>query len=237
MRGRDPRIDTASPPHGLPGRARQWRAHEIRHMKPPLPRTLSAVPRLPHVQLEIVKAILTLVAPSVDKSGGSLETTAPDDNYALARRIFRTSLREEFYKAGFRSDQPRWRRGSGRRSGRWSGGAGGVITDQAYRRLRGGHHYVPREIFDDLFKKNQLRPETRKVFDEAVTGPLPKGLHKNDRPHREYTKAVLGLWHQFLGRLGIRSEDMTPDQARKFIHEVLHSDDPRISLYNGRFRR
>jgi hypothetical protein len=206
-------------------------------MKPPPPRTLSAVPRLPHVHLEIVKAIQTLVAPSVDQSGGSLETTAPEDNYALARRIFRTSPREEFYKAGFRSDQPRWRRGSGRRSGRWSGGAGSVITDQAYRRLRGGHHYVPKEIFENLFKKKQLKPETRDALDEAVTGSLPKGLHKNDKPHREYTKAVLGLWHQFLERHGIRSIDMTPDQARKFIYVVLHSDDPRISLYNGRFRR
>jgi hypothetical protein len=206
-------------------------------MKPPLPRTLSAVPRLPHVQLEIIKAIHMLAMPSVDQSGGSLETAAPDENHALAKRIFRFSLQEEFCKAGFRSDQPRWRRGSGRTSGRWSGGAGSLITDQAYRRLRGGHHYVPKEIFENLYKKNELKPETREVLDEAVTGRLPKGLHKNDKPHREYTKAVLGLWHQFLGRLGIRSEDMTPDQARKFIHEVLHSDDPRISLYNGRFRR
>lgn len=116
-------------------------------------------------------------------------------------------------------------------------GEGSLITDQAYRRLRGGHHYVPKEIFEGLFKKNQLRPETRKVFDEAVTGPLPKGLHKNDKLHREYTKAVMGLWDGFLKRHVIRPEDMTPDQARRFIHEVLHSDDPRISLFNGRFRR
>jgi hypothetical protein len=206
-------------------------------MKPPLPRTLSAVPRLSHVQLEIIKAIHTLAAPSVDQAGGSLDSTAPDDNYALARGIFRSSLQEEFLKAGFHSDQPRWRKVSGRRSGRWSGGAGSLITDQTRRRLRGGHHYVPKEIFEKLYKKKQLRPETRDVLDEAVTGRLPKGLHKNDKPHREYTKAVLGMWHQFLGRLGIRSEDMTPDQARKFIHDVLHSDDPRISLYNARFRR
>jgi hypothetical protein len=36
-------------------------------------------------------------------------------------------------------------------SGRWSGGAGAVITDRAYRRLRGGHHYVPKEIWEKLF--------------------------------------------------------------------------------------
>jgi hypothetical protein len=50
----------ASLPHGLPGRGQEWRAHEIEHMKPPLPRTLSAVPRLLHVQIEIAKAIRTL---------------------------------------------------------------------------------------------------------------------------------------------------------------------------------
>jgi hypothetical protein len=206
-------------------------------MKPPLPRTLSAVPRLPHVQLEIAKAIRTLTAQSGDQSSGALETATPDDYLSLARTTLYSTLQEELCKAGFRSDQPRWRKGGGRRSGRWSGGAGSLIADQAYRRLRGGHHYVPKELFEKLFKQNKLKPETRKVFDEAVTGSLPKGLHKNDKPHREYTKAVLGLWHQFLTRHGIRSEDMTPDQARKFISEVLHSDDPRISLFNGRFRR
>jgi hypothetical protein len=36
-------------------------------MKPPLPRTLSAVPRLPHVQLEIAKAIRTLAEPNEDE--------------------------------------------------------------------------------------------------------------------------------------------------------------------------
>jgi hypothetical protein len=206
-------------------------------MKPPLPRTLSAVPRLPHVQFEIVKAIHTLAAPAVDQSGGTLEGTVPDDNYALARSIFGASLEEEFCKAGFRWDQPRWRKGSGRRSGRWSGGAGAFIADQAYRRLRGGHHYVPKEIFEKLFKSKRLRPETRKVFDEAVTGSLPKGLHKNDGPHRDYTKAVSDLWDKFLKRHEIRPEDMTPAQAQKFVYEVLHSDDPRISLFNGRLRR
>jgi len=204
---------------------------------PPLTRTLSAVPRLPHVHLEIAKAIRALAAHSVDRSSGSLEAATPDDYLGLARATFYCTLQEELCKAGFHSDQPRWRRGSGRRSGRWSGGAGSLIADQGYRRLRGGHHYVPKAIFEKLFKKNGLRPETRKVFDDAVTGPLPKGLHKNDELHREYTTAVSGLWHKFLERHGIRSEDMTPDQARKFIYEVLHSDDPRISIFNGRFRR
>jgi hypothetical protein len=36
-------------------------------MKPPLPRTSSSVPRLPHVQLEIAKAIRTLAGPEEDE--------------------------------------------------------------------------------------------------------------------------------------------------------------------------
>jgi len=73
-------------------------------------------------------------------------------------------------KAGFRQDQPRWPVGSGVDSGRWSGGAGtgspgiGHSSGQA---TRGGHHYVPRKIFDN----EPLRPETRKVFEQNVTGP------------------------------------------------------------------
>jgi hypothetical protein len=39
-------------------------------MKPPLPRTLSAVPRLPHVQIEIAKAVHTLVDRSARSLGG-----------------------------------------------------------------------------------------------------------------------------------------------------------------------
>lgn len=36
-------------------------------MKPPLPRILSAVPRTPHVQLEVAKAIRTIAGPDEDE--------------------------------------------------------------------------------------------------------------------------------------------------------------------------
>lgn len=115
-------------------------------MKPPLPRTLSAVPRLPHVQLEIAKAIRTLARPDQDellrqrraeiaairreceairhnigKLAQELASTIRSD---LRKLIDARRLSAEAEKAGFRPDQPRWPSGSGEISGRWSGGAG-----------------------------------------------------------------------------------------------------------------
>jgi hypothetical protein len=50
---------------------------EIKHMKPPLPRTLSAVPRTLHVHLEIAKAIRALT--SQDEDERLLGKAAADD--------------------------------------------------------------------------------------------------------------------------------------------------------------
>jgi hypothetical protein len=76
MSGLDPRIHAASLPHEL---LNQSSAHvaEIKHMKPSLPRTLSAVPRTLHVQFEIAKAIRTLT--SQDEDGRLLGKAAADD--------------------------------------------------------------------------------------------------------------------------------------------------------------
>ncbi len=140
-------------------------------------------------------------------------------------------------KAGFRPDQPRWSAGNGRVSGRWSGGAG---TGPAGTRpnpgqpTRGGHHFVPRKIFE----REPLRPETRRVFEEGVTGPLRAGRHKGGKDHDIYTDSVYERYRRFLRENGIRSEDMTPEQAFKLLDEVKRSSDPRIRDLNLRiFRR
>ncbi len=135
----------------------------------------------------------------------------------------------EFRRAGFREDQPRWPKGSGEDSGRWSGGAGTTPAGEGPRES-GGHHFVTREIYDN----EPLQKETRKVFKNATTGPLPPGVHVNDKDHREYNKAVLEAWRRFLAKLGIGPEQVTPDQARAFLDEVIHSRDPRIHSYNFR---
>jgi len=89
-----------------------------------LPRILYAVPPLPHVHLEIAKAIQTLAAQdALEKSQHPSEVYAPIGTQELFAQIVREFL-HELRKAGFRPDQPRWSKGSGDISGRWSGGAG-----------------------------------------------------------------------------------------------------------------
>ncbi|MEJ0078196.1 MAG: hypothetical protein WDO17_22700 [Alphaproteobacteria bacterium] len=108
-------------------------------------------------------------------------------------------------KAGFRRNQPRWAKGTPKIGGRWSGGAGtdapGVGRDSSGV-TRGGHHFVPRKIFD----KEPLRPETREVFERGVTGPLNAGPHRNSEEHFIYNEAVHEKYRTFLRENGIRAK-------------------------------
>ena len=56
-------------------------------MKPPLPRTLSAVPRLPHVQIEIAKAVHTLIDQSAQSLGGVKSTAIGTLNDEIGREL------------------------------------------------------------------------------------------------------------------------------------------------------
>ena len=155
--------------------------------------------------------------------------------YELAALRFKTALVRYAYvsqKAGFRRDQPRWPKGSGDDSGRWSGGVGTEepSTGPAAPRVR-GHHLVPGEIY----RSEPLQPETRKVFEEETLGPLRAQTHNNGDGHSEYNRAVREAFDRFKAEDGIaRSEDMTPAQARKFVDEVRGSIDPRIRQFNMR---
>ncbi|AVO47359.1 hypothetical protein [Phreatobacter cathodiphilus] len=91
-----------------------------------------------------------------------------------------------------------------------------------------GHHYVPRE----LYNKEPLQPETRRVFARAKTGPLLSERHQNSGPHMEYNKAVIAEFRSFLSARGIEPAQMTPDQARTFVQHILSSRDPRIFDFN-----
>lgn len=67
-----------------------------------LPRTLTAVPRLPHVYLEIVEAIQTLTEDgALQKSQHPSEAYAPSNTRKLVHEIIR-KLRGEMRKAGMR---------------------------------------------------------------------------------------------------------------------------------------
>lgn len=85
-----------------------------------LPRLLTAVPSAWPVRLEIAKAIQMLAAEVANS-----EERRRQRELEAVRRDFDLAMEElheicrDLVKAGFRPDQPRWRRGSGRRSGRW----------------------------------------------------------------------------------------------------------------------
>ena len=166
-----------------------------------------------------------------------LENTVREVKYELAALRFQTAMLRHALvcrKAGFRQDQPRWPKGSGDDSGRWSGGAGtgapNTGTSAAGRAPR-GHHFVPGE----LYRNEPLKPETHKVFEDATTGPLRGQTHGNNEAHYKYNQAVIEAFDRFKAENGIaRSEDMTPEQAKKFIDEVKASRDPRIRSFNMR---
>lgn len=42
----------------------------------------------------------------------------------------------------------------------------------------------------EIFAKLPLRPETRRVFENAVTGKLTAGTHGWDKEHRAYNKPL-----------------------------------------------
>jgi hypothetical protein len=170
---------------------------------------------------------------------------------ALRRVIAEHLLR----KAGFRPDQPRWPAGSGRISGRWSGGAGTggpvdpeperatpTLTDEtpdgswkpgAQYAAGDGHHHVPRRVFES--KEYSFRPETRKVFEEAKTGPLTDpNSNRYDRMHRALNDAVKEALDRYLERHKISSSQMTPAQAQDFVQEIKSSTDPRIRRFYDR---
>lgn len=96
---------------------------------------------------------------------------------------------------------------------------------------RGGHHYLPRGIYN----KRSLSDETRRVFEDGTTGKLDdKRLNLFTGPHRNYNDATNELFDKFLATNGITEEQMTPRQAQELLGEIITSKDPRILRFNMR---
>lgn len=103
-----------------------------------------------------------------------------------------------------------------------------------------GHHIMPQAIF----RKWDLLPETRRVFNSDTTGQLPGGTTVRTSPdgvplshgwniaHREYNEAVRELSTSFMKRNDVDPRNMTPSQARQLLGEVRDSQDPRIRDFN-----
>jgi len=158
-------------------------------------------------------------------------------------------------KAGFRPDQPRHPRGSGRISGRWSGGAGTIIdpADPAAAIIVDpadpaatiiitpaggppppkGHHYVPQA----LIRRLNLTPEARKLLMNATTGELEKGKNRYDADHRRYNAALKRHLERFLRESGIGDRPMTADEAQRLLRSIWRSKDPDIRPFNRRLQR
>jgi hypothetical protein len=137
-------------------------------------------------------------------------------------------------KAGFNPDQPRDELGQWTETGAEDEAEdnefGGELLDEFGGVRKKGHHWVPWEIFRDL----DLRPETRRVFINATTGPLAGQRHGNSKEHIIYSRAVGEHLNEFMRREGVEPSNMAPDQARKFVDQVKASGDPRIRDFNLR---
>ena len=165
-----------------------------------------------------------------------LERTRLELKYEFAALRFETAILRHAIacrKAGFRRDQPRWPKASGREEGRWSGGAGTEVpsNEPSANPKSGGHHFVPGQ----LYRNEPLKPETRKVFEDGTTGPLHGKAHEYNEAHQDYNKGVIEAFDRFKAENGIaHSEDVTPEQAKKFLGEMRTSSDPRIRSFNMR---
>lgn len=125
--------------------------------------------------------------------------------------------------------------------------ANSTVTDAAgnpyYR--SGGHHEVPVAVY----KKWNLRPETRAVFNGSTTGSVPgifrstpNGVRQGnfwDGPeglHGDYNRAVREFSERFMVRNGITPEQMTPDHATALMKEIRETEEPRIRTFNNAIR-
>lgn len=137
----------------------------------------------------------------------------------------------------FNPDQPRVPAGNPD-GGQWSSVPGSVgigsdvVADDGFAErtdiAADGHHFVPRALFEN----ENLSREARRVFEDAKTGRLHGGPHYFDGPYRAYNMAVAERYNDFLRERGLRSEELTPSQARQFADSIRNSTDPRIRDFN-----
>jgi|GEM_PF-4074833 len=205
----------------------------------------TSVPQNPHVRFEIAKALRTLLEDGDEKLRQrraeiasikrGLAELARD--LAKLRREASSLILSALCKYGYNSAEPRVPKYSPG-GGQWTDNgtqfaASGMDDATSILRSRGGHHFVPRAVYKDL----PLKLETKKVFDDARTGPLKGGRHGWDADHDAYNQAAADALKKFLTGNGIEPQDMTPEQALRFVFYIIGSNDPRIHDLNLRLYR
>jgi RHS repeat-associated protein len=96
-----------------------------------------------------------------------------------------------------------------------------------------GHHDVPRAVWQNL----PLPPGTQQIFENATSGPLPRGENLYNTAHRAYNQAVQELFDKYMKDNSIDPSTMTPKQATDFVKNVRTCGDPRIRDFLVRIYR
>jgi hypothetical protein len=112
------------------------------------------------------------------------------------------------------------------------GSAGGWLRNRGV-----GHHWVPKK----LWKRKEMPPEAKKVFDRDTSGRIPLGVrdsiegktryHQWDEEHRRYSDGVEKLMDDFLAALGKARKNLTPQEAGKISDMVASSQVADINEY------
>jgi hypothetical protein len=177
-------------------------------MKPPLPRIESAVPRTLHAQLEIAKAMRTLMAPDeaellrrrraeIAAIRGELKALARDipKAFAEASALVQAELRRRALAKTYNPDQPRVPAGN-RDGGRWTGGgntASEALSDHSVRGI--GDTHEPRIRY--------AQASTDTTTDAANSGSDTRITTLQDTQHdlSNAGRAIVTAAHSLLGTL------------------------------------
>jgi hypothetical protein len=211
-------------------------------MKPPLPRTAQAVPRLPHVQLEIAKAIRTLIQPNENEFfrrkraeiaalRGDLEQfrfeirKAFDAAAVLAEAELRAALAIKY-----NPDQPRVPAGN-RDGGQWTSGNDG--DGGASRALPTSPPATPQVRYAALDTGTQSdgiesAPTSQLITADAGSGAATNKISAHDIPadSPKHPVQLLDSSGQPIvdaqGKPLLRPDDKPPEM---FVHEGLATKD------------
>jgi hypothetical protein len=224
-------------PISLEGQRRRWTRHDAHRFASPLPPKSFAARRLEQRQIEEQQAIAA--------GRDAFEQKLLELRWQLKGLKLNYELRR--FQCKYSPSQPRVPAGNPD-GGEWTTGSNGrALARENQTAEHGddnnetnppvllvadrpkGHHYVNQSLYKSL----PLSPETRKVFEEATTGPLNEP-HGWSREHFQYNHAVKESLDKFMDTNKISPEGMTPDQARSFVEEVKASPDPRIRNFNMR---